>query len=100
MTSTIDLPIPRDYPKRNDEIRALAEEMTNGSIVTQALERFLIQVLTEVHESQIRPLRTALKPLADLELPVSAEGNAGFYSIRFEDIKLARSVVKAEVVKE
>lgn len=66
MTSTIELPIPRDYAKRGEEIRALAEELVKGSIVTQAMERLLIQVLTEVHESKIRPLLADIERLATL----------------------------------
>ncbi len=59
MSTTIDLPIPHDFAKRDDEIRSQAALLIKDSIVTQALERFLIQVLTEVHESSIRPLREA-----------------------------------------
>ena len=38
-------------------------------------------------------LRVALEPLARLELPKKPQGNAGFYSIRHDDIRRARALL-------
>jgi hypothetical protein len=58
MSKTIELPIPS--AETREEIRKLAHQLAMDSIVMQTLERYLIQVLTEVHESRIKPLRKAL----------------------------------------
>ena len=100
MSTTIELPIPN--AETREEIRKLAHQLAMDSIVLQTLERYLIQVLTEVHESRVKPLleelahlREALKPLADLAVPEGQhEGTAGFYSIRFREIDAAQAALK------
>lgn len=98
MSDSINLPIPRDYAKRDDEIRALAEQMARDSVVTQALQRYLIQVLTEVHESTVRPL---LSTNAELLAALKAIAPEGWLDDGTMDhmpgVKLARAAVaKAE----
>lgn len=53
--------------KRREEMdfRELAAELARESIVTKCLARFLEQVIEEVHDTQIKPLREALKKIAD-----------------------------------
>jgi hypothetical protein len=99
MSQTINLSLPHDYPKRDAEIRKMAEHLAKDSIVTQALERYVTQILTEVHESRIRPLReTNALLLAALKRTLSyLESTEKEFGVSFESADAARdAIAKAE----
>ena len=47
-------------------------------------------------DAEIARLRTALAPLAALEVPKKPQGNSGFYSIRFAVIEAAKAAMGYE----
>jgi hypothetical protein len=48
----------------------------------------------EAAQAENEKLREALEPFARLQVPRKAEGNAGFYSLRFRDIERARAALQ------
>jgi hypothetical protein len=59
---TIELDIPRSARER--AFRTLAHEIARDNIVTDALQRLIEQIIREIEESRIAPLRAALKKIA------------------------------------
>jgi hypothetical protein len=68
---TIELDIPRSARER--AFRALAHEIARDNIVTDALQRLIEQIIREIEESRIAPLREALKKIANRHAPISHE---------------------------
>lgn len=58
MSKTIELDIPKDAKDRH--YRRLASEVAKDSIVTDALARLIEQIVREIHEDTIGPLRAEL----------------------------------------
>lgn len=50
--------------------RQLAREIAEGSIVTMALARLLEQLIAEIHETQVKPLRARI---AELEARIAKD---------------------------
>jgi hypothetical protein len=69
--STIELDIPRSARER--AFRALAHEIARDNIVTDALQRLIEQIIREIEESRIAPLRAALEKIANRHAPISHE---------------------------
>lgn len=47
-----------------EEVRELARKMARDCVVTQALGRYIEQLIQHIYETEIEPLRDVLKPLA------------------------------------
>jgi hypothetical protein len=82
--------------KRRHEMdyRELAAELARNSIVTKCLARYLEQVIEEVHDSHVKPLREALENIARLgSLDMSNEYEAGLRGIIAAMTDCARNAI-------
>lgn len=62
--------------KQPPTFKSLAADLARESIVTKCLARFLEQVIEEVHDTQIKPLRAALQRIADQDVDADLKGQA------------------------
>jgi hypothetical protein len=67
--------------------------LRHGITTPGSLDRELAQACAFILKNRIEGLEDALKPFAVLEVPSNPEGNAGFYSLRFGDLRKARAAL-------
>jgi hypothetical protein len=73
--------------------KGLAAELARESIVTQCLARFLEQVIEEIHDTQIKPVRKALQDVIDAYDFCAADPADRGYSALDDAISAARKAI-------